>query len=67
MIANDKVLLLADAEFGEDGVEEVGGGDVAGDGADVVHNLADILAQQVSRDAALQGIHSRVKRLLGKA
>ena len=37
--------LLTDAEFGEDGVEEVGGGDVAGDGADMVHNLADILAQ----------------------
>ena len=37
--------LFSDAEFGEDGVEEVGGGDVAGDGADVVHNLADILAQ----------------------
>ena len=31
MIANDKVILLSDAEFGEDGLEDVVGGDGAGD------------------------------------
>ena len=47
MIANDKVFLLADAEFGEDGVEDVVGGDFASDLAKVVHNAADVLAQQI--------------------
>ena len=45
MIANDKVILLADAEFGEDGVEDVVGGDVAGDFSEVVEGLANVLAQ----------------------
>ena len=44
MIANDKVILLADAELREDCVEDVVGGDLAGDLAEVVENTADILA-----------------------
>ena len=45
MIINDIQRLLADAEFGEDGVEDVVGGDVAGDLAQVVEGLANVLAQ----------------------
>ncbi len=44
MIINDIQRLLADAEFGEDGLEDVGGGDFAGDFAEVVDDVADILA-----------------------
>ena len=47
MIANDKVFLLADAEVGKDGVEDVVGGDLASDLAKVVDNTADVLAQQI--------------------
>ena len=36
--------LLADAELGEDGLEDVGGGDFAGDFAEVVDDAADIFA-----------------------
>ena len=35
--------LLADAEFGEYGLEDIGGGDFAGDFAEVVDDAADIL------------------------
>ena len=37
-------VLFPDAEFGEDGLEDVGGGDFAGDFAEVVEDAADILA-----------------------
>ena len=53
MINDDKsfyhwyAILLADAEFGEDGVEDVVRGDFAGDLAEVVENLADVLAHKV--------------------
>ena len=47
MIANDKVFLLAYAEVGKDGVEDVVGGDFASDLAKVVDNTADVLAQQI--------------------
>ena len=49
MIANDKVFLLADAEFGEDGLEDVVGGDVAGDFAEVVDYAADVLGDEIAR------------------
>ena len=45
MIANDKVILLADAEVGKYGVEDVVGGDFASDLAKVVDNTADVFAQ----------------------
>ena len=35
--------LFTDAEFGEDGLEDVVGGDVAGDFAEVVDDAADVL------------------------
>ena len=36
--------LFTDAELGEDGLEDVGGGDFAGDLAEVVDDAADVLA-----------------------
>ena len=44
MIINDIQRLLADAEFGEDVLEDVVGGDFARDLAEVVEYLADIFA-----------------------
>ena len=40
---------FADAEFREDLTENLVIGDCAGDGADVVNDLPDILAQQIGR------------------
>ena len=55
--------LLADAEVGEDFAQDVVGGDFAGDLAQIVHALANVLAHKVaaqtrakSVDAALNGI-----------
>ncbi len=48
--------LLADAEVGEDVVEEGVGGDGAGDGAEVVEGLADVLGDEVGGDAVLDGV-----------
>ena len=39
--------LFADAEVGKDGVEDVVGGEFAGDLAKVGDNAADVLAQQI--------------------
>ena len=53
MINDDKSFyhwyanLLADAEFGEDGVEDVVGGDLACDLTEVVEYLADVLADEL--------------------
>ena len=44
MIINDIQRLLAYAEVGEDGVEDVVGGDFASDFTEVVDYAADILA-----------------------
>ncbi len=41
--------LLADAEVGEDVAEEVVGADFAGDFAEVVHGLTDVLRYEVAR------------------
>ena len=45
--------LLSDAEVAEDGGEDVGGGDFAGDFAEVVHALAYVLTHEVAADAGL--------------
>ena len=42
--------LFADAEFGEDGLEDVVGGDGTGDFAYVVDYRADILRNKVGRE-----------------
>ena len=46
--------LFADAEAGEDGGEEVGGGDSAGDEAEVVKGFADVLGDEVGGDTGLK-------------
>lgn len=48
--------LFSDAEVGEDVVEEGVGGDGAGDGAEVVEGLADVLGDEVGGDAVLDGV-----------
>lgn len=45
--------LLADAEFLEDGLEEVGGGDGAGDGGEVVDGFAEVLGDEVAGDVGV--------------
>ena len=42
---------FADAEARKDGVEELGGGDVAGDVAEVGDGLAHVFGDEVGRDA----------------
>lgn len=41
-------VSLADAEVLEDGGEEVGGGDGAGDGGEVVDGFAEVLGDEVA-------------------
>lgn len=41
--------LLSDAEVGEDGGEDFGGGDFSGDGAEVVDGFAEVYHYQVGR------------------
>lgn len=40
--------LFSDAEAGEDGLEDFGGGDGAGDGAEVVDDFAEVLGDEVA-------------------
>ena len=50
-LAELKVLTItsfADAEAGEDGLEEGVGADVAGEGGEVVDGLADVLGEEVA-------------------
>ena len=49
-------LLFADAEVAEDGGEDIGGGDFAGNFAEVVHALAYILTHEVAANAGLQSV-----------
>ena len=54
--------LLADAELREYILEDVVGGDFAGDLTEVVDRGADILAQQFRRESMLQSVQSRIQR-----
>lgn len=47
--------LLADAEAGEDGLEDFGGGDGAGDGGEVVEGFAQELGGKIGGDAVAEG------------
>ena len=51
MIANDKVILLTDAEVGEDVAEGFVGGDFAGDFAEVEQYFAHVFAKHIRGDA----------------
>ena len=55
--------LLPDAEFGEDGLEDVVGGDVAGDLAEVVEGLADVLAEKIRWQVVVHCRDSHCKTL----
>ena len=54
--------LFSDAELREYILEDVVGGDFAGDLAEVVDRGADILAQQFRRESMLQSVQSRIQR-----
>ena len=56
--------LFSDAEAGEDGGEDVVGGDGAGDGAEVVEGFADVLRYKVGGDHAGEGSESSGTRSL---
>lgn len=47
------ILSFTDAEFLEDGLEEVGGGDGAGDGGEVVDGFAEVLGDEVAGDVGV--------------
>ena len=51
-------LLFPDAEFGEDALEDVVGGDVASDFAEVANDTADIFANQVAWEVHCKGSFS---------
>ena len=53
---------FADAELREDILEDVVGGDFAGDLTEVVDRGADILAQKFRRESMLQSVQSRIQR-----
>lgn len=58
MIVNDSVPLLADAEAGEDGVEDVVGGDFAGDFAKGIGSGAEFLGNKFGRNAVVEPVQS---------
>ena len=71
MINDDKSFyhwyanLLAYAESGEDGVEDVVGGDVAGDFAEVVEDAAEVLADKVSGEVVGECLLGIAKCVIG--
>ena len=48
------ITSFADAKAGEDGLEDVGGGDGAGDGGEVVDGGAEVLGKEVAGDVGAQ-------------
>ena len=50
------ILSFTDAEFLEDGLEEVGGGDGAGDGGEVVEGGAEVLGDEVAGEACAESL-----------
>ena len=57
--------LLADAEVGEDLAQHLVGGDLAGDGAQVVEALADVLTDQVAGQAVAQAHQGAPNGVMG--
>lgn len=47
---------LSDAEAGEDGCEDVGGGEGAGDGGEVVEGGAEVLGDEVAGEASAESL-----------
>ena len=58
-------ISLSDAEFGEDGTEDFVGRDLAGDFAQVVHALANVLGEKVAREAGLQTVEGAQYGVVG--
>ena len=48
--------LFTDAEAGEDGGEDLGGGDVAGDGGEVVDGGSERLGDEVGGEVGVNGL-----------
>ena len=48
--------LFSDAEAGEDGGEDLGGGDVAGDGGEVVDGGSERLGDEVGGEVGVNGL-----------
>lgn len=65
MIINDIQRLLADAEVGEDVVEDVVGGDFASDFAEVVKDAANIRTDKIRRSVIAEGSEGYIEALLG--
>ena len=59
--------LFPDAEVGEDVAEDVVGGDAAGDFGEGGDSGADILGQELLRDARLQGAECRLDIVVSAA
>ena len=49
-------LLLSHAEVLEDIVEDIVGGNLADDGTEIVETLAEVLADEVAREAGVQTV-----------
>lgn len=58
---------FADAELGEDVGEDVVGGDLAGDGAQVVEDLAELFAEQVGGETCVEGLQGAPKGVAAQA
>ncbi len=56
--------LFPDAEVPEDVAKDLVGGDVAGDGGEVVDALADVLTQEIARYAVLEALADAPDALL---
>ena len=57
--------LLSDAEVLEDVAQDLVGGDVAGDGGEVVDALTDVLTQEIARYAVFEALADAADALLG--
>ena len=48
--------LFSDAEAGEDGGEDFVGGDLSGDGAEVVEGVAEVYGEEVGREVVIESL-----------
>ena len=58
------IVSFSDAEVLEDIAQDVIGGDIAGDGGEVVDALADVLTQEIARYAVLEALADAPDALL---
>ena len=60
-------MSFADAEVGEDGLEDFGGGDGAGDGGEVVDGFAEVLGDEVGGKGGVESVGDGAKEACGFA